>query len=136
MKFDGHISIDHPGISSFREGFFPNPDTDEKLWFYIYPCYAMATYAAYEIAKIKNFCYLVETCEHAVAFDGLDTWDIMSGFVIRNYRYPVDDFSLDKVEYLYEYIRPKKFVNMFYSDKVILSARNNHTNVAKLEYLR
>jgi hypothetical protein len=41
-----------------------------------------------------------------------------------------------KVEYLYEYIRPKKFIEEFYSDKAILSARKNHTNVAKLEYLR
>lgn len=133
MKFDDHISVDHPGISSFRKGYFFNSDTDEKLWFYIYPCYAMASYASYEISKIKNYCYLVETCEHAVAFDGVDTWDIMCGFVIRNYRYPDATFSMDKVEYLYDYIRPKKFINRFYSDKALLSARKSQISVTKLQ---
>jgi hypothetical protein len=136
MKFDGHIPIDHPSLVPFKKGFFTNTDTNEKLWFYIYPCYAMASYTAYEIAKIKNFCYLIESNSHAVAYDGIDTWDLKSGFVVRNFRYPRDDFSLDKVEYLHDAIRPKKFIEEFYSKEVLEVARSNHVNISRLKYYK
>ena len=38
--------------------------------------------------KNKSKVFIIESTNHAVVYDGKDTWDINLGFVLRNYRYP------------------------------------------------
>ncbi len=41
--------------------------------------------------KSKSKVFIIESCKHAVVYDGKDTWDINLGFVLRDYRYPEVD---------------------------------------------
>jgi hypothetical protein len=133
MYFDKHIKIYHPELKSLRKGYFFNYFTGHKTYFYTLSCTVLASFAAYEISRIKNSCYIVESCSHAVAFDGLDTWDLHCGFVIRNYSYPMDDFSSDKIEFLFGEDKRKERVNVYYSEENLSLARQNRLNIKKVQ---
>lgn len=64
---------------------------DKWISYHDIPCHIVAAWMASRLAHVHQQAWLIESSEHAVAFDGKHTWDLRYGLLFKNYRYPDSD---------------------------------------------
>lgn len=84
-------------------------------------CYEWASLAGGVLASYLPEVYIIETHNHAVLYDGKNTWDFYANAIFEDYRYPVllirspitiwDDTPIDT-----------KILKMYYSKDVLQTA--------------
>lgn len=75
--------------------------------------------------KNKSKVFIIESTNHAVVYDGKDTWDINLGFVLRNYCYP--EKHIPTLEFLphFKHWYQQKWFDTYYSSESRELAKNN-----------
>jgi len=77
--------------------------------------------------KRKSRVYIIESFNHSVVYDGINTWDINLGFVLKNYRYPEN--PVPPLEFLpvFKHWFQEKWFNTYYSPDNLIKAKNEIT---------
>lgn len=51
-------------------------------------CKIMSAIFASYLLSFQQKCYIIDSKQHSVVYDGNNTWDLSNGIVFRNYMYP------------------------------------------------
>lgn len=88
-----------------------------------FSCKLLSSMFASLLSNVRNRCFIIDSNEHSVVFDGKDTWDISLGIVLRNYQYP--NTNVPKPEMIEEFKHwfSEKQFNKYYSLKKLESAK-------------
>lgn len=80
-----------------------------------YSCKLLSAMFATLLLSIKNKCYIIDTHNHSVVYDGKDTWDIFLGLVFRNYRYPENNLPKPEVINQFKHWYKDNLFNEYYN---------------------
>jgi len=85
-----------------------------------------AIFASFIVGNTSK-CFIIDSENHSVVFDGTNTWDLSLGIVFENYKYP--DLNIPKPTFIPKFKDwfLKKNFNLFYSENSLRKANYNLT---------
>lgn len=126
-------------LNEFRDGYQWLDDL--RADFHNIPCNIINAWAASRLAQAgMGRGWLIETREHAVAWDGKHTWDLMWGVCFQNWRYPDPDPPVPIVlneqvaECVSEEFRQQRIAR-FYSEDSLDRARQGPITVTRMNWV-
>jgi len=113
-------------LDEFKFRLFP----DKKVCLYNkLSCNLVSVMFANLLLSHKSKCrvFIIESLNHSVVYDGVDTWDINLGFVLRKYRYP--EINVPPLEFLPHFKSwfQQEWYDVFYSVDGLKQAKNEIT---------
>ena len=107
-------------------------------------CQVMSSTTANYLLKYtdRKEVFIIESVNHSVVYDGLDTWDTHMGFVFRDYKYP--NPRIPKFEWIPSSIgvrrteigssteAHKKLWNKYYSLEAMIKTNKFKTSIMRL----
>ena len=92
-----------------------------------YSCKIMsAVFASFIVDNISK-CFIIDSKNHSVVYDGIDTWDLSLGIVFKKYKYPdlniPNPIIIEKFKNWYS----SDLFNRYYSNKALQLASKNLT---------
>lgn len=85
-----------------------------------------AIFASFLVGSTSK-CFIIDSKNHSVVYDGISTWDLSLGIVFKNYKYP--DLNIPEPTFIpkfKDWFKEKNF-KLFYNENVLREAKNNLT---------
>jgi len=85
-----------------------------------------AIFASFLVGNIPK-CFILDSRNHSVVYDGINTWDLSLGIIFKNYKYP--DLSIPEPTYIpkFKYWFHEENFKLFYNETALLEANKNLT---------
>lgn len=91
----------------------------------LYSCKIVsAIFASFLLSNLTK-CFIIDSRNHSVVYDGKNTWDLSLGIMFKNYKYP--DLDIPKPTFIprFKHWFCEKNFNTFYNNKTLLEAKHN-----------
>jgi hypothetical protein len=111
--------------SVFEEIYYLLVDSREKDYFY--SCKIISAIFAVFIVGKTSKCFIIDSQNHSVVFDGTNTWDLSLGIVFENYKYP--DLDIPEPIFIPKFKDwyVEETFKLFYNENILREAKQNLT---------